>query len=891
MADRYWVGGTGTWDATAGTKWSTTAGGAGGASVPTSVDNVFFTVAGNTITLSGTVNCLNLTTNVAVTFAGTPTTFSVYGNLSFAASTTWTATGTLAFAGDATGRTIATNGASIASAVVFNTGGGIGDWTLSTALTVTSGSGITIAAGTLTTNNLAVSTPYLVASTGVNSKVLNLGSSAVTVTGPNGVSINNNYITLNPGTSTITCTSATSASITTGNASTNSTFYNLTFSSTGSTNITFTSNGSVMTCNNLTFAGRSVVGVRLITLPVAGITVNGTLTCSAGSGAAFRSSITSSTVGATSTLMAAATTLTDVDFRDVNAAGAAAWTGTRLGNCGGNTGSSIGFATPKTVYWNLTGTQVWGATAWATTAAGTPAAANYPLPQDTAVFTNSGAATTVQLSTIYNLCNIDISARTSAFTLNISSTIYVYGSWTNGSGVSFGGSGALQFHDRDPCTINGAGKTFTCSFTFYNFGSTVSLAGALTTTSTANLQNGTLNLAGFTLTCTSFGSSNTNVRSIAFGTGNITVTASGTAWTTATVTNLTTSGTQVVNVTNTTPTATSVVPGALSEANSISFNITGGTYTLTFLGTSSHSARDINFTGFGGNWAAIGPTPLIYGSLTLSASMTITNTSNYPIFAATSGIETITTNGKSIPFNLYFNGIGGTWQLQDALTVASTGLINHVNGTIDLNGKTCTAGSMYATSAGTQNLTFNGGTLVCPGTSSALSIGAGTFTTTAGTGVGYISMTAVTAKTFDAGTGEVFNCTLRNSGVGALTILGDNTFNDIMNGSQPTSFLFQAGKTNTFNNWSIAGLAGSLVTIGSTSAATHTLSIASGIVESDYLSISYSTATGGATWYAGANSVNNGNNTGWIFTAPITGIPGIILPPGLTIEGGVIFSA
>jgi hypothetical protein len=29
MANRYWVGGTATWDATAGTKWATTSGGAG----------------------------------------------------------------------------------------------------------------------------------------------------------------------------------------------------------------------------------------------------------------------------------------------------------------------------------------------------------------------------------------------------------------------------------------------------------------------------------------------------------------------------------------------------------------------------------------------------------------------------------------------------------------------------------------------------------------------------------------------------------------------------------------------------------------------------------------------------------------------------------------------
>lgn len=39
MANRYWIGGTGNWENTA--KWSTTSGGSGGASVPTSSDDVF----------------------------------------------------------------------------------------------------------------------------------------------------------------------------------------------------------------------------------------------------------------------------------------------------------------------------------------------------------------------------------------------------------------------------------------------------------------------------------------------------------------------------------------------------------------------------------------------------------------------------------------------------------------------------------------------------------------------------------------------------------------------------------------------------------------------------------------------------------------------------------
>jgi len=65
MADRYWRGGSGSWNTT--TNWSTTSGGGGGASVPTSSDNVIFdTNSGSgtahyTVTVTDNSTCANLT--------------------------------------------------------------------------------------------------------------------------------------------------------------------------------------------------------------------------------------------------------------------------------------------------------------------------------------------------------------------------------------------------------------------------------------------------------------------------------------------------------------------------------------------------------------------------------------------------------------------------------------------------------------------------------------------------------------------------------------------------------------------------------------------------------------------------------------------------------------
>lgn len=62
MPDRYWVGGTANWDATAGTKWSSTSGGAGGSTAPTASDDVYFDVGSGTGTcsLAASVACRSL---------------------------------------------------------------------------------------------------------------------------------------------------------------------------------------------------------------------------------------------------------------------------------------------------------------------------------------------------------------------------------------------------------------------------------------------------------------------------------------------------------------------------------------------------------------------------------------------------------------------------------------------------------------------------------------------------------------------------------------------------------------------------------------------------------------------------------------------------------------
>jgi len=506
----------------------------------------------------------------------------------------------------------------------------------------------------------------------------------------------------------------------------------------------------------------------------------------------------------------------------------------------------------------------------------------------------SGASVPTATDNVFFDANSNILA--TAFTVTMGSTPRVCNDFTAsgldgvmtlaGTSIGLTVSGSLTFQATNftrtytgTTTFNATttGKTVTTNgvalagiVIFNGIGGVWTLGSALTTgtTNSTSLTNGTLDLSSYTLTTGSFSSSNSNTRTIAFGTGQISCTGTGNAWSTTNVPGLTTTGTQVVNITSTGSTTINVNSGALSEANSISYNFTGGTYALNFLDTTIFSARNVDFTGYAGTWNATS-TAIIYGNLKLSTGITLTATLSAMTFGATSGTQQITTNAKTLDFPLTFNGVGGTFQLQDALTMGSTRIATLTNGTLDLNGFTYTVGTRFTTATGTKNLTFNGGTLVCPSanTSSFNNAVPTGFTTTAGTGTGTISMTAATAKTFVGG-GSTFNCTLQNAGAGALTITGSNTFTSISNSVQPTTFTFTAGTTTTVTNWNVSGTAGNLVTIGSVTASSHTLSKASGTVSADYLSISRSTATGGAGWYAGANSTDGGNNSGWIFTAP-----------------------
>jgi hypothetical protein len=279
------------------------------------------------------------------------------------------------------------------------------------------------------------------------------------------------------------------------------------------------------------------------------------------------------------------------------------------------------------------------------------------------------------------------------------------GNWnstTNWSATTGGASGASVPSTSDTATYDAS-----------------SGAGTATLDISPDIQ--TLTMTGFTGT-------------LAFGTNTISLNSTGTVFTGATT--MTVTGTPQIILTNSSATARTITPTAVTAANSISFRITAGTGTL---GLTAGSYRNLDFTdgtnptGYGG--ALTGSTSIsIYGDLKASTNMTVGAGSGTFTFAATSGTKTITTAAVVFDKPFTFNGIGGTWQLQDALTSGASRTCTLTAGTLDLNGYTLTTGLFSSTNSNTRTLAFGAGKIVVTGVNVTIfNIGTSTGMTVSGT--------------------------------------------------------------------------------------------------------------------------------------------------------------
>jgi hypothetical protein len=659
MADRYWVGGTAAWDGTAGTKWSTTSGGTGGAAIPTTADDVFFNASSgaSTVTISAgntgakSVTCTGFTGNFtgsgSLTVAGSFVMASTMsGSTGFTGTITITGTGTLTTAGQF----------NFGSPRVFNINAPGGTVTLGGAFingNSASGCFLTITAGTFDTGaNYSVSATTFDAS-GAGTKTLNLNASTLTFSGSSGgsdiASVGPNT-TVNAGTSTINLNSGGGGYF---NAS-GYTFYNFTsqLPSSGFIGI----RGGNNTFNQITLTTQTTDAAHTFYFGGGTTTTVGTMVAS-GPTIIRRIFIGSDTQGSVANLSFTTwATFNNLDFQDI--ALNSARSGTSIGNCGGCT--NITFDAAKTVYWNLTGTVQISAVGWATTSGGSPALGNFPLAQDTLIFDNAGAATSISSIRAFNFGTINLSARTSALTID-PANLRVYGNWINSSSASVVFptyiSGILSFRGNTNTTITSSGRPINVSIEIDKSSSaSVTLQDALTVTA------GGSSLYVIYLSSGIFNSNNYNVTLSNSTSLNV-------FWSITTLSKTLAIGTSIWSIT-----------GAGFTTNA--WNVGGSNLTITGTGTISLiSASAKTFAGGGFNYGSVTLNQGGAGALTITGSNTfgnITNTRN--TVSATSILFTAGTTNTFANWNA--NGAAGRLLTIGSVTAASHTL-SKASGTVN----------------------------------------------------------------------------------------------------------------------------------------------------------------------------------------------------------------
>jgi|GEM_PF-1261180 len=297
----------------------------------------------------------------------------------------------------------------------------------------------------------------------------------------------------------------------------------------------------------------------------------------------------------------------------------------------------------------------------------------------------------------------------------------------------------------------------------------------------------------------------------------------------------------------------------------------GNSGTGTITQNMPRAGKSINCTGYTGTLTT-STTASVFGSWTMSAGMTLTASTQGYTFEGRSSY-TITMAGKAFTKLITLDAPGGTYTLQDVFT--NTGnVISVTRGSFIANGNNITGDSISSSNSNTRAIDISNVTVELTGVGTPWNVATSTGLTLTATG-STIKLTnnSASSKTF-AGGGKTYGTLwfAPSTGTGSLTLTGSNTFTELKDdGTAAHSWLFTASTTTTFTTWNISGSASHTITIGSPTAANHTLSKSAGTVQVQYLNISRSTAQGGATYdaYTLSGNVDGGNNSGWQFTAPV----------------------
>ena len=314
--------------------------------------------------------------------------------------------------------------------------------------------------------------------------------------------------------------------------------------------------------------------------------------------------------------------------------------------------------------------------------------------------------------------------------------------------------------------------------------------------------------------------------------------------------------------------------------------LSGGTISLNGAYYSAVCHDFTSTTGFNYTIDYVSSDFSIFGSAVFESGLTW-YTGTWTYFASNSTGETIQLNGCTIYYISFGdqqgvgNGDTGEWTILDNLSV--TNIFYQETGSVITNGD-ITIGSDFNLFGGTfdandKNITVVDSTIEAEaGITTTLNMGSGIWEVTVGgwsvfeSGGGSVVINAETSKLlFSAypsfyGGGKVY--------YDIEFQLDANLYNNFtvhdLTLTAGKFYVFEDEKTVTFTGNLVAiGSVGNLIELFSSSTGTQFIfSKPSGIVDCDYLDISDSNATGGASWYAGIHSEDTTNNDGWIWGSP-----------------------
>lgn len=543
----------------------------------------------------------------------------------------------------------------------------------------------------------------------------------------------------------------------------------------------------------------------------------------------------------------------------------------------------ITYTPVSTLYW-VSGTGLWDAlpSKWATSSGGTASTYSYPTTSVNAIFdsnSDSSANLTVTIGS-------SAACRDLIF-VNPDRVITLAGSTSNS--VTISGNIRLPSSNLTPSfngiiLITGA-SNITCNnnilssnITVNAMSNTVRLIDNLTTSSGALYhQAGTINLSGKVLSLRRYQQHpNPDISTIDALTsgGKITLTSnfSEYVWYADSAGILNISGYCPIEITGGNNSIKQIYH-VDSEFSRPVFNLNCTSGRVEFDNGTSVSTINLN-----GNLTLANRVLTVYNGYTYTSGTIEGGSNAWSFFGST----TFDSKGVLHDFPLALADPFSSLTLQSNLYIGPNKTLTIAGGTFNANNKDLNVGNVSIDGSVVTDVTMGSGQWTLSGTGNVWNA-SGDFLTLNRNGSNInISNSSTASRTFSGGGLTYGNLTIAGSGTSNLDIYGSNSFNVIASTKTVAHTVrFAAGSTTTLNDWRISGSSGNMVTITSSTNATHTLSKSSGNVNADYLTISYSTATGGAIWRAGGNSINAGNTLGWNFSGPNV--------PGQSSSGNMMF--